>query len=75
MRSQKFTGYLETRAQVAELADAVRRENGFIVQALLPHTNPAYLVTDYSYLFFSTEHNDDASLAVDTIKGSKLVGG
>jgi hypothetical protein len=44
------------------------------VQALLPDADPAYLVTDYSYLLFSTEHNDDASLAGDVLKGSLLAG-
>jgi len=48
-------------------------ENGFILQALVPDTNPPYPVTDSSYLFFSTEHNDGASLAGDPIKGSERV--
>lgn len=57
------------RAQVAELVDAVRRQNGLIVQVLFPDTYSAQLVTDSSYLGFSTDHNDDAPLAGDTIKG------
>ena len=44
------------------------------MQALLPDADPAYLVTDYSYLLFSTEHNDDASLAGDVLKCSLPVG-
>jgi hypothetical protein len=36
-----FDGYPGNRAQVTELVDVVRRENGFIVQALLPDTDPA----------------------------------
>ena len=56
------------RAQVAELVDAVRREDGCIVQFLFPDTDPAQLVTDSSYLCFSAYHNDDALLAGDTIK-------
>jgi hypothetical protein len=41
MGSIQYTGYLGNRAQVAELVDAVQRENGLVVQALLPDTNPA----------------------------------
>ena len=44
------------------------------MQALLPDADPACLVTDYSYLLFSTEHNDDASLAGDVLKGSLASG-
>jgi len=44
------------------------------VQALIPDAGPAYLVTDYSYLLFGTEHDDDASLAGDGLKGSLIVG-
>ena len=47
------------RAEVAAAVDAVRREEGFIVKAFFPDTNPAQLVTDHSYLFSSRHHRDD----------------
>ncbi len=54
--------------QVAAGVDAVQCEDSFIVEAFFPNTDPAQLVTDYSYLFFRRLHNDDAYLAGDTIK-------
>lgn len=64
----KDSGYLGSRAQVAAIVDAVRREDGLIVKALLSDPNPAQLVTDYFYLFFGTLHQDDTYLAGDMIK-------
>jgi hypothetical protein len=54
--------------QVAARINIIRQEDGFIVKALFSDANPAQLVTDYSYLFFSTLHKGDPSLAGDTIK-------
>jgi len=65
---EKRSGNPGNRAEVAELVDAVRCENGCIVQLLFPDTDPAQLVTDSSYLSFRTYHSNDASLAGDTIK-------
>jgi hypothetical protein len=56
------------RTQVSDLVDAVQCENGFVVQFLFPDTYSAQLVTDSSYLCFSTYHSNDATLAGDTIK-------
>jgi hypothetical protein len=58
----------EDRAEVAFLVDAVRREYGFIGQAFFPDTDPAQLVTDYFYLFYSILHRVYVYLAGDTIK-------
>ncbi|MFA4877783.1 MAG: hypothetical protein WC586_10240 [Methanoregula sp.] len=57
------------RAQVAVLVDAVQCEDGLIRQTFLADSDPAQLVTNNFYLFFSMLHRVDAYLAGDTIKG------
>src|SRR5208337_483349 len=56
------------RTQVAKLVDAVRGENGLIVEALFSDADPAQLVTDYFNLLFSMLHRLVVYLASDTIK-------
>ncbi len=56
------------RTQVPARVDAVRSEYGFIVKIFLSDPDPAQLVTDQFYLFFSALHKDSVTLAGDTIK-------
>jgi hypothetical protein len=62
------SGDLWDRTEVADRVDAVQREEGFISEVVLPDTDPAQLVTDFSYLNYSTSHKDDVLLAADPIK-------
>jgi len=59
---------LGDRTQVPARVDAVRSEYGFIVKIFLSDPDPAQLVTDQFYLFFSALHKNSVSLAGDTIK-------
>ena len=57
-----------SHTEIAFLVDAVHRENGRIVEPLLPDTDPAQLVTDHFYLFHGILHSRDGYLAGDTLK-------
>ena len=55
-------------AEITFLVDVVHREDCCIVKLFFPDTDPAQLVTDYFYLFYSILHSPDAYLAGDTLK-------